>query len=282
MDDLADPRGRSALSVTVRRTDGTGAVSDFEDTLATEEPLEIRVGGDEIAAGSPVAVVMRTPGDDFDLAWGLAVTESFVADLDDIASVHWGAPADGNAVQLRLRDGVTSPAAERGRPWLISSACGLCGKDSIEAITRAVRPWPSCDGLRLPAAVLVELPDRLLGLQRGFRRTGGVHAAGAFDVGGHALCVREDVGRHNAVDKVVGHLARRSRLPASDLVLVVSGRAGFEIVQKAVMAGFGALVSVSAPSSMAVQMARDANLILAGFVREGRANLYSEAQRVEP
>ena len=281
MDDLDDPRGRPAVAVTVERLDGTGETTVFEDRLATEEPLEIRLGGDEADPGRPVAVVMRTPGDDFDLAWGLAVTEGLVGGAPDIASAHWGAPADGNAVQLRLVEGASLLVSETVRPWLVSSACGLCGKDSIEAVTR---PLPRLDaaGLQLRASVLVQLPERLLTQQQGFRSTGGLHAAGAFGPDGDARCVREDVGRHNAVDKVVGHLARNSALPASELVLVVSGRAGFEIVQKAVMAGFGALVSVSAPSSLAVQLAREADLTLAGFVREGRANLYSGAHRVSP
>lgn len=279
MEELDDPRGRSAVAVTVQRVQGAGDPTALEDRVATEEPMEIRLGGDEADPGSAVAVVMRTPGDDFDLAWGLAVTEALVADPGDIASVHWGAPADGNAVQLRLRDGVDNSATERGRPWLVNSACGLCGKDSIEAVTRSL-PRLEAGELRLSAPLMIELPERLLDLQQGFHSTGGLHAAGAFDPQGSAVCVREDVGRHNAVDKVVGHLARRSALPASQLVLVVSGRAGFEIVQKAVMAGFGALVSVSAPSSLAVQMARQADLTLAGFVRQGRANIYSGAQRI--
>jgi FdhD protein len=277
VDDLDDPRGRAAVSVTVERLDRAGERTVMEDSLATEEPLEIRLGGDEADPGQAVAIVMRTPGDDFDLAWGLAVTEGLVGGAGDITSAHWGAPADGNAVQLRLREGV-SHRAEQARPWLVSSACGLCGKDSIEAVTR---PLPKLDSaLRVRGSMLLQLPERLLALQRGFHRTGGLHAAGAFAPEGEAVCAREDVGRHNAVDKVVGHLARNSSLPASRLVLVVSGRAGFEIVQKAVMAGFGALVSVSAPSSLAVQLAREADLTLAGFVRDGRANIYGGGHRV--
>ena len=278
MGELADPRGQAAVEVTVRRLEGTGEVTTFDDRLATEEPLEIRLGGDESEPGTPVAVVMRTPGDDFDLAWGLTVTEG-IAEATDIESVHWGAPADGNAVQLRLRAGMSGPTAGQRRPWLVSSACGLCGRDSIDAVFRSL-PRLEDHGPRLPASLLVGLPDRLSEGQAGFRTTGGLHAAGAFSPDGESLCVREDVGRHNAVDKVVGHLGRQSGLPVSDLALVVSGRAGFEIVQKAVMAGFGVLVCVSAPSSLAVQLARQADLTLAAFVRGGRANLYSGYHRV--
>ena len=194
MDDLDDPRGRPAVSVTVERVDGAGESTVFEDQLATEEPLEIRLGGDEADPGRAVAVVMRTPGDDFDLAWGLAVTEGLVADAQDIASAHWGAPADGNAVQLRLRDGATHLAPEQGRAWLVSSACGLCGKDSIDAVTRPL-PELAAHDLRVPAALLVELPDKLLVLQQGFRTTGGLHAAGAFDISGAALCCVQTASR---------------------------------------------------------------------------------------
>jgi FdhD protein len=277
--ELEDPRGRAELRVDVQKLDSRGDLGPATDWLATEEPLEIRLGGSEDCPGTPVAVAMRTPGADFDLAWGLAVTEALVAHPDDIVSAHWGAPGDGNAVELRLRSGLSAPAPGEARPWLVNSACGLCGKDTIEAVTRTL-PVQAKTLMRLAPSLLVDLPDRLRTHQEVFESTGGLHGAGAFSFEGEALSVKEDIGRHNAVDKVVGHLARSGRLPATDLILVVSGRSGFEIVQKAAVAGFNVLVSVSAPSALAVQLARDTGMTLAGFVRQGRANIYSAAHRL--
>ncbi|MHB1924879.1 MAG: formate dehydrogenase accessory sulfurtransferase FdhD [Acidimicrobiales bacterium] len=274
-------RGRAELVTEVWRLGAGGAGATEEDHLAAEEPLEIRLGGTAEESGTPAAVVMRTPGDDFDLAWGLAITEQLVDDPGAIQSAHWGAPADDNAVDLRLRDGYETTPVEGVRPWLVSSACGLCGKDSVDAIRRAVSDLSGL-GPVLPVDVVVGLPERLRAGQGIFDSTGGLHAAGAFTARGEPVCVREDIGRHNAVDKVVGHLARRGELPAHELVLVVSGRAGFEIVQKAAVAGFTVLVSVSAPSSIAVQLALETGMTLAGFVRQGRANVYSGRHRVIP
>jgi len=251
------------------------------DTVAVEEPLEVRIGGDAGRPGTPFAVVMRTPGDDFDLAWGLAVTEQIVRDPSAIASAHWGDPADFNAVELRLGPGEPVPDLSGRRPWLSTASCGLCGKDTIAAIAATSTSLHGL-GRSLSPEALVGLPDRLREHQGVFDRTGGLHGAGAFTPDGEPVCVREDIGRHNALDKVVGHLARRGMLPAHDLVMVVSGRTGFEIVQKAAAAGVPSLVSVSAPSSLAVQLAASLGMTLAGFVRNGGANLYCGYERLRP
>lgn len=249
------------------------------DVVAVEEPLEVRIGGGEDRAGRPVAVVMRTPGSDFDLAWGLALTEKVVASPADIASVHWGAPADFNAVELRLAPGAEPADRSQRQAWLSTGSCGLCGKDSISAIAAVSDPLEGV-GEPMAAEVLVELPRALRREQVGFDQTGGLHAAGAFRLDGTPVCVREDIGRHNAVDKVVGHLARAGRLPGHDLVMVVSGRVGFEIVQKTAAARIAVLVAVSAPSSLGVELARSLGMTLAGFVRGDSGNVYAGEWRV--
>lgn len=275
-----DPRGAPSVPTAVVRVAlGAGGDGERADTVAVEEPLEVRIGTGGAAAGTPFAVVMRTPGDDFDLAWGLAVTEGLLEGPDAVSSAHWGEPADFNAVELRLAPGRHVPDLSGRRPWLSTASCGLCGKDSVAAIARSAAPLSDV-ALSVPLELLVGLPDRLRRDQAVFDRTGGLHAAGAYDTEGRPVCVREDIGRHNAVDKVVGHLARTGRLPAHDLVMVVSGRAGFEIVQKTAAAGIAVLASVSAPSSLAVALARELGLTLAGFVRHGAANLYAGAGRV--
>lgn len=251
------------------------------DSVAVEEPLEVRIASKASEEARSFAVVMRTPGDDFDLAWGLALTEGIVASPQDIESAHWGEPADFNAVVLRLAEGVEPPDLSDRPPWLSTASCGLCGKDSIESLAKVTGPLRG-PGEPVRSDILVSLPDRLRREQSVFEATGGLHAAGAFTIGGDALCVREDIGRHNAVDKVVGHLAATGRLPGENLVMVVSGRAGFEIVQKTAAAGIGVLVSVSAPSSLAVELAVSLGMTLAGFVRNGSANIYSGYERILP
>ena len=234
------------------------------DLIAVEEPLEIRIGG------RPVAVTMRTPGHDEELALGFAVGEG----LDPIAAAP---PADlaANTVALTVR--AFDPERLR-RHFYTSSSCGVCGKGALEAV--AVEAPRVEAELRVPAALVAELPGRLRAAQAGFEATGGLHATGLFAADGELLCVREDVGRHNALDKVVGWAHLAGRLPLADAVLCVSGRLSFELVQKAAVAGCPVLVAVGAPSTLAVELARDRGVTLCGFVRDGRVNVYTEPWRI--
>ncbi|MGW8362195.1 formate dehydrogenase accessory sulfurtransferase FdhD [Streptomyces wedmorensis] len=251
------------------------------DTLAAEEPMEIRVGG------RPLTVTMRTPGDDFDLAAGFLVSEGVVHAAQDVAGIRYcaGATSDGgntyNVVDVVLAPGVAAPDASLERNFYTTSSCGLCGKASLDAV-RTTAAWSvSEDPLRVGPEVLSALPDRLRAAQKVFDSTGGLHAAGLFSAEGELLCLREDVGRHNAVDKVVGHALRSGMLPLRGTVLMVSGRASFELVQKAVMAGIPLLAAVSAPSSLAVDLAAGSGLTLVGFLRGTSMNVYCGDDRLE-
>jgi FdhD protein len=251
-----------------------------EDVLAIEEPLEIRVGG------VPFSVTMRTPGDDFDLVAGFLVSEGVVARADDLEAMRvvTGIARSGeptfNIVDAAVTGGGLAVAAARVRNVYTSSSCGVCGLASIDAVTTA-SAWPILPvGFAVDDAVLAALPGRLREQQRLFDSTGGVHAAGLFDGEGRLLVLREDVGRHNAVDKVVGWALREGRLPLSETVLQVSGRASFELVQKARMAGIPVLAAVSAPSSLAAELAEDAGVTLVGFSRGTAFNVYAGAARV--
>jgi FdhD protein len=255
----APPYSTSRVDV-VRIPDG-----EATDVVAVEEPLEIRIGG------VPVAVTMRTPGHDEELALGFALSEGLRAEgarlPDDLAA---------NTVEL---DAPGFDPARLARSFYTTSSCGVCGKGALEAV--AVEAPRVESDLRLPAALIGSLPDRLRESQAAFEATGGLHATGLFDVGGRLLCVREDVGRHNAMDKVIGWALGAGRLPLAREVLCVSGRLSFELVQKAAVAGCPLLVAVGAPSSLAVELARDRGVTLCGFVRGGRLNVYSEPWRVE-
>jgi len=250
---------------------------DRLDSLAVEEPLEIRL------AGCNVAVTMRTPGHDFDLAAGFLFTEGIIRSGEDIASIVHCPSGDGepdsNVVNINPRDpGLVDPDRWR-RNFFATSSCGICGKASIEAIRQEASPIPS--GARVSSRTLYRLQGDLRRGQEVFGETGGLHAAGLFDLDGRCLTLREDVGRHNAVDKVVGDALFRGMIPLHDCVLMASGRASFEIMQKALMAGIPIVAAVSAPSSMAVDLARSANMTLVGFLRPGRFNVYAGPQRLE-
>jgi FdhD protein len=234
------------------------------DSVAVEEPLEIRVNG------KPVAVTMRTPGHDEELALGFLVSEGITpgqaAPPDDLAA---------NTIEVEAE----SFDPERlERHFYTSSSCGVCGKGALEAV--AVEALEVASELRLPAARLAQLPERLRDRQAAFAETGGLHATGLFDAAGELLCLREDVGRHNAMDKVIGWAFGEQRLPLADAILCVSGRLSFELVQKAAVAGCPIVVAVGAPSSLGVDLARDRRVTLCGFVRDGRVNVYSEEWRV--
>ena len=257
-----------------------GVRSEPVDTLAAEEPLEIRVNG------RPLVVTMRTPGDDFDLAAGFLVSEGVVRRAEEVAGIRYcaGATADGvntyNVVDVVLAAGVAPPDPSLERNFYTTSSCGLCGKASLDAV-RTVAAWSVRDDpIRLEPEVVSTLPDTLRTAQRVFDRTGGLHAAGLFSADGRLHCLREDVGRHNAVDKVVGWALRDGRLPLRDTVLMVSGRASFELVQKAVMAGVPVLAAVSAPSSLAVELAVESGMTLVGFLRGTTMNVYAGPERI--
>jgi len=265
-----------------RRVLRLGAETELErpDTLVVEEPLEVRVGG------SALAVTMRTPGDDMDLAAGFLVSEGVVSDGEQVRSIRYcaGATDDGrntyNVLDVDLAPGVAPPDKSLERAFYTTSSCGLCGKASLDAVRTSAAFSVADDPLVVDAGVLALLPDRLREAQRVFDRTGGLHAAGLFTPDGHLLCLREDVGRHNAVDKVVGWALREGRLPLRGTVLLVSGRASFELVQKAWMAGVPALAAVSAPSSLAVDLATEAGMTLVGFLRGSTMNVYAGSARV--
>ncbi|RMI34653.1 formate dehydrogenase accessory sulfurtransferase FdhD [Streptomyces triticirhizae] len=259
-----------------------GAISTRSDTLVGEEPLEIRVNGRRLA------VTMRTPGDDFALASGFLVSEGVLAEPDELARIAYCAGSTGpddantyNVVDVRLAEGVPGPDVSLDRRVFTNSSCGLCGRVSLDTVRTTAR-WelPLPTGPRIDAAVLAELPERLRAAQRVFARTGGLHAAALCSTDGALLDVREDVGRHNAVDKIVGHALTSGALPLRDTVLLVSGRASFELVQKAVLAGIPTLAAVSAPSALAVDLATEAGLTLVGFLRGSSMNVYSGAERL--
>ncbi|MFG2276023.1 formate dehydrogenase accessory sulfurtransferase FdhD [Streptomyces chartreusis] len=259
-----------------------GATSARPDTLVAEEPLEIRLNG------KPLAVTLRTPGDDFALAAGFLVSEGVLVCAEEVANIVYcaGATSDGtntyNVVDVRLAPGVPLPDITLERNVYTTSSCGLCGKASLDAVRTAARvPIADTPQLRVTPELLAALPDRLRAAQRVFDRTGGLHAAGLFSPDGELLDLREDVGRHNAVDKLIGRALRSGRLPLSRSMLLVSGRASFELAQKAVMAGIPLLAAVSAPSSLAVDLAAETGLTLVGFLRGGSMNVYAGEERLD-
>ncbi|MGP6176047.1 formate dehydrogenase accessory sulfurtransferase FdhD [Microbacterium sp. A196] len=252
------------------------------DTLAVEEPLEIRVGG------TGLAVTMRTPGNDVELAAGFLVSEGVIAEGAEFRSaIHCGGPGTGgeentyNVLDVTLAPGVAPPAPELRREFYTTSSCGICGKASIDAVRTISHHLLTHDDASVTAEALAEFPVRLRAHQSAFDKTGGLHAAALFDVDtGEMLVLREDVGRHNAVDKVIGWAVLQNRLPLRGTVLQVSGRASFELVQKATMAGIPILAAVSAPSSLAAELADSLGLTLIGFLRGRSMNVYTHAERV--
>jgi FdhD protein len=260
------------------RRKGDGEFEYLPDDLTIEEPLEIRVGG------KPIAITMRTPGHDEELAVGFLFSEGVVRGRDQIAKVS---PDGDNRVRV---DFAAASIGDRGSPdqrsrlqtkrfGIISSSCGLCGKTSIDAIRQNFSPVRSND-IRIAIETLLSLPETLRKAQSDFTRTGGIHAAGIFDMDGELKIAREDIGRHNAVDKVVGRALLDDMLPLERLLLLVSGRASFEIIQKALAAGIPIVAAVSAPSSLAVELARDSNQTLIGFLRPPSFNIYTHIERV--
>jgi FdhD protein len=250
------------------------------DTLAAEEPLEIRVDGRSLA------VTMRTPGHDVELAHGFLLTEGVIGDREDISTARYCDSVDDsgrntyNVLDVALAPGVAPPDDSVERRFYTTSSCGVCGKASLDAVRTRTRFAPGDDPVTITPEVLAGLPDTLREAQAVFESTGGLHAAGLFRADGTLLVAREDVGRHNAVDKVLGHVLLQGGIPAAGTVLMVSGRASFELTQKAVMAGVPVLAAVSAPSSLAVEMARESGMTLVGFLRGASMNVYAGATRI--
>ncbi len=251
-----------------------------QDALAAEEPLEIRTDG------KALAVTMRTPGHDVELAHGFLLTEGVIGDREDVTTARYCDSVDDsgkntyNVLDLALAPGVPEPDTGVERNFYTTSSCGVCGKAALDAVKLKTRFSPASDPVQISPSVLSTLPDALREAQRVFESTGGLHAAGLFRADGTMLVVREDVGRHNAVDKVMGWALLQGLVPLAGTVLLVSGRASFELVQKAAMAGVPMLAAVSAPSSLAVELAVESGMTLVGFLRGEQMNVYSGIERL--
>jgi FdhD protein len=271
------PRKARSVDLTQVSEWNDGELRRKDDYLAAEEPLEIRVGDE------PLSVTMRTPGHDRELAAGFLFTEGFVQRLEQIVKLETREAQDGanrgNVIQAELVPDAAPDFVKMKRHFFAASSCGICGKASIDSIRSRLLRAPNPD-FRLDAEILVRMPDALRSSQDVFQRTGGLHAAALFDPSGKLLVLREDIGRHNAVDKGIGWALLAGLVPLSDSVLLVSGRGGFEIVQKAIVAGVPVVASVSAPSSLAVQLARELRLTLIGFLRGRRFVIYAGEERV--
>lgn len=253
------------------------------DCIAAEEPLEIRV------EGHSVAVVMRTPGDDVELAAGFLVTEGLIKDRSDVRSINpaphcptrveiSGRSGYENVIEVCLSDPSSINFSKLTRHVFTSSSCGICSKASIDAVRTQFAPIQ--DECQVEAAILLRLPEILVEAQEAFKSTGGLHACALFDLKGTLTCLREDVGRHNALDKIIGHALLERRLPLSGNILLLSGRVSFEMMQKSLAAGISIVAAISAPSSLAVQFARDSGQTLVGFIRHERMNIYAGTGRV--
>ena len=270
---------RSILTVPVQKVEGPSSTS-FQDLLAVEEPLEIRL------ADRTISITMRTPGNDFELAAGFLFTEGIVQDAHQIRDIRWAKAGEnprqaGNSVTVELEPGVDIDFERLTRHFYTTSSCGVCGKASIEALEMQACPALPRDAPRVDRAIVHRLPEVLRSQQAVFDRTGGLHAAALFNAAGELLLLREDVGRHNALDKLIGAEFLAKHTPLHQNLILVSGRASFELVQKALMAGIPILAAVGAPSSLAVETARRFNITLIGFVRNERFNIYSGASRIQ-
>jgi len=271
-----EPAAQSQRSIALTSVEQwqDGAITRVQDYLAVEEPLEIRIGE------TPISVTMRTPGQDLELAAGFLFTEGIIAGAAELRKLEPVPSAKaGNTVMAELTKEGSAASADLQRNFFAASSCGICGKATIESIrVRGVKA-PNAQ-FTISADLLCTLPEKLRESQAVFGHTGGLHAAALFNASGERLVEREDIGRHNAVDKVIGWALIKDRVPLAECVLMVSGRGGFEIVQKALVAGIPVLASVSAPSSLAVQTARELGMTLVGFLRGRRFVIYSGQQRI--
>jgi FdhD protein len=275
---ISDPTPQ-LLEVKSRKVNGVETIT-LTDVLSVEEPLEIRLTGEVrgVKTTQPVAITMRTPGDDRDLAAGFLFTEGIISSVSQIEQVQSN---QENIIEVTLHSGVAVDASVFERHSFVASSCGVCGKRSIEAVQ--IRRTYKLDAVAptLTPELIHSLPAALRAAQEAFNATGGLHASGLFDANGNLILLREDVGRHNALDKVIGASGWNDSLPLSDRIILVSGRASFELVQKAAHAGTPVLAAVGAPSSLAVQLAKECGMTLLGFVRDNRFNIYSGAERVK-
>jgi len=280
------PRGPQLETVQIWKANGTGGVRQ-RDAVAVEEPLEIRLISQQNGrwAEKSISVTMRTPGNDFELAVGFLFSEGIIHNSQEIVELSYCAGADKgdqeyNIVNVRLKPGVRFDAKRLERNFYTTSSCGVCGKASLEALTLQDCSALPLDSPPVHARTIAWLPDTLRAAQAVFQRTGGLHAAGLFDYRGQLLSVREDVGRHNALDKLIGDQVLRGKIPLKDQILLVSGRASFEIMQKALMASLSIVAAVGAPSSLAVKLASQFNITLIGFLRGESFNIYAGANRI--
>lgn len=269
----------SVAAVQIRKwTEASGR--DADDWLAVEEPLELRLVSGPEGLSKSISVTMRTPGHDPELAIGFLFTEGMIADAAAVDSVQQ-LLFDDNIVEVKLREGIQPRLDQLERHFYTTSSCGVCGKSSIDAV-RTVSPYAGVgSSLSVLPELLEQLPERLRKRQDVFEQTGGLHATALFNAGGELLLLREDVGRHNALDKLIGAALQAGMLPLNDHILLLSGRASFELIQKAAMAGVRIVAAVGAPSSLAVSLAKDNHMTLAGFVRKGRFNIYCGAERIQ-
>jgi len=271
----------SIEEVPVRKVLGS-AIAGGRELLAVEEPLEIRIGYH--FKGRPQArslsITMRTPGNDAELAAGFLVGEGMVRDPSEIVAIRHLGPAAGNELQVDLHPSVDFDATRLDRHFYTTSSCGVCGKTSLEAIETQGAPAIPLEGFTVETRLIHNLPDLARGAQPVFTQTGGLHAAALFDENGNLLDVREDVGRHNGLDKLIGRQFLDAALPLHRRILLVSGRASFELLQKAVMAGIPVVAAIGAPSSLAVELANRAHITLLGFVRQNQFNIYSAPWRI--
>lgn len=254
-----------------------GKTTDMKDLLATEEPLEIRLVYGKEKRKTNLAVTMRTPGNDEELAIGFMYAEGIIKSSNEVLSFE---QIDDNIVQITLDEHVDVAEKKIERNFYTTSSCGVCGKASIDAIKTECNIYDKEKPFTLPASLIHTLPDKLGQVQSAFQDTGGIHAAALFNLTGDLLLVREDVGRHNALDKLVGAAIKSGSLPLNQHILLLSGRASFELIQKATMAGIKVVCAVGAPSSLAVQTADEFGITLVGFLKKERFNIYTEKQRV--
>ena len=271
----------SVAHTTVKKVNAT-TFSDADDVLATEEPLEIRLefGPPGKREQKNISVTMRTPGNDMELAAGFLYTEGIIHAPSDIVSVKYLKEDNENIVLFSLNEQVTPEMNKLERNFYTTSSCGVCGKASIEAVRTACPIPDNFDTIRIPAKLIYQLPGLLRKQQDIFEHTGGLHGCALFDLFGSLLLSREDVGRHNALDKLIGAALNKGMLPLNQHILLLSGRASFELIQKAIMSGIKIVAAVGAPSSLAAEMAEEWGLTLIGFLRDERFNIYSGAERI--
>lgn len=276
----------SSLAIEINKVRGNEQ-SICDDQVAVEEPLEIQLSSKtaDTAAAKSISITMRTPGHDVELALGFLFTEAIISSFDEVSEAgHAGEPGpdsgERNIVRVELKPGVTVDLGRLQRHFYTTSSCGVCGKTSIEALRVSGLGSLQRKGATLSHALVTALPDKLLQQQELFSQTGGLHAAAVFDAHGDLVVVREDVGRHNALDKVIGALLMRDNLPGDQLGLLVSGRASFELLQKALVAGISTLIAVGAPSSLAIALADEYGMTLIGFLRDCNFNVYTGMHRI--